>query len=219
MQTLMPDSPRSGADSALGDYIQPTFGHALRLWWAFYWPTLLISVFLLFWVGVLGSMLIRKTDIATLVITISTGVAAVILPYIVAIFIMQYILHKNFRHFRLGLRTCWRAGEQPQPLEPKLARTLRVWWTYVWRTFVYYFVAWIVVMLPLGTFLGIISRNAALGKVVAVVVRELIKAAVALYVIYSYILDEDMGDFRVCLLPREPKPASLPDADPAAAKS
>jgi len=34
------------APSALSSYIQPTLNHGLRIWWAFFWPTYLITVIL-----------------------------------------------------------------------------------------------------------------------------------------------------------------------------
>jgi hypothetical protein len=46
------ESP-SGAHSAPGldDYIQPNLGHGLRIWWAYYWPTTLITLVLSFLLG------------------------------------------------------------------------------------------------------------------------------------------------------------------------
>jgi hypothetical protein len=32
--------------AVLSDYIQPNFGHGPRIWWAFFWPTTLISLVL-----------------------------------------------------------------------------------------------------------------------------------------------------------------------------
>ena len=35
------------ASLSQGDYIQPNLGHGLRIWWAYYWPTSLISFFII----------------------------------------------------------------------------------------------------------------------------------------------------------------------------
>ena len=42
------DAPRTPSSEALTpiNYVQPTLGHGLRIWWAFFWPTNLISMFL-----------------------------------------------------------------------------------------------------------------------------------------------------------------------------
>jgi len=215
MLSLIPESPR-GSTSVLEGYIQPNFGHALRVWWAFYWPTFVISVIIMFWVNVLDSWLLRTTDISRVALGQFTILAGIVLPCLAGIFIMQYILRKNFRHFRIGLTTRWREGAPQQPLAPTFKRALRVWWTYAWRTFVYDVVAFAATMIPSAAIVGILSINHELAKVAPFVLQESIKAVIALYVIHAYILDEDMGDFRVCLLPRVPNaaPYSGPVADP-----
>jgi hypothetical protein len=50
---------------------------------------------------------------------------------------------------------------------------------------------------------GVFSRIPLLQIVVSALVMVAVDAAAGLFVIYSNILDEDFGDFRVCLLPLE----------------
>ncbi len=38
------------------NYVQPALGHGLRIWWAYYWPTSLISFFII----VVLTVLLRK---------------------------------------------------------------------------------------------------------------------------------------------------------------
>lgn len=45
--------PPAGDHSApaLDDYLQPSLGHALRIWWAYYWPTTIASLVLGYLLG------------------------------------------------------------------------------------------------------------------------------------------------------------------------
>ncbi len=131
-----------------------------------------------------------------------------ILIYTVAFFAMYYILRKNFRHFRIGLLS-HRGGEGSEILETTLRRTARVWWTYSWRSFLYGLIATFVTAIPRAVLVGLFGWNRGLQSLVAVLVSTALGGAVGLFVIYSNILDEDFGDFRVCLLPRaEPNAAA-----------
>jgi Na+/citrate or Na+/malate symporter len=89
-----------------------------------------------------------------------------------------------------------------QPLPRTFLRTIRVWWTFVWRTFVYSLIASFAGSVLIGTLTGILSE---FGRVMAIltpiVVNVVIAGAVGLFVMYSNILDEEFGDFRVALLP------------------
>ncbi len=127
---------------------------------------------------------------------------------------MHYILSKNFRHFRVGLLSD-RGGEGSELMEPTLRRTARVWWTFCWRTFVYGLIATFVTAIPRGVLVGLFGWNRGLEALVGVLVGIALGGAVGLFVIYSNILDEDFGDFRVCLLPLEADVApATPAADP-----
>jgi hypothetical protein len=122
---------------------------------------------------------------------------------------MYYILRKSFRHFRIGLFSN-RGGEGAQPLGPTFGRTLRVWWTYSWRTFAYGAIAWVAVVLPLSSFLGLFKPTPLFAALFFSVVGVIISGAVGSYAIYSNILDEDIADFRVGMLPRQAEAASQP---------
>ncbi|MGH9747898.1 MAG: hypothetical protein ACRD59_17525 [Candidatus Acidiferrales bacterium] len=122
-----------------------------------------------------------------------------VITYIVALFIMEYILRKNFRHFRIGLLTSM--GADAQELPATFGRTVRVWWTYSWRTVLYRLVIMFAATIPLNMFLGVFTRLPVVLAVAQLLVAIAVDAAAGLFVIYSNILDEDFGDFRVCLLP------------------
>jgi hypothetical protein len=66
-----------------------------------------------------------------------------------------------------------------------------------------------VATIPLSVLLGIFTRIPTAQAIVRALVMIAIDAGAGLFVIYSNILDEDFGDFRVCLLPlRKDAPAS-----------
>jgi hypothetical protein len=197
------DAPQaaSAAPSSLSNYIQPNLGHGLRIWWAFFWPATLIVAFLTFILNFWLRWLYENTNVPGSLIGPTMKFSPYVLTYIVALFVMYYVLHKNFRQFRIGLLS-HRGGEGSGLLKPTLRRTVRVWWTYSWRTLVYGLIAVFVTAIPRGVFVGLFGWNHRLEVLVAALVSIALGGAVGLFVIYSNILDEDFGDFRVCLLPR-----------------
>src|SRR5947199_3938112 len=133
--------------SAFDAYIQPTLGHALRIWWAFYWPTTLISLVLGFGFGRI-LRLIYENGVATAnFIRLASQVSAYVINYLVALFVLYYLLNKRFRHFRLGLCST-QTGSAQVAVAVTYARTFRVWWIYVWRTVIYVALAWIFLIYP-----------------------------------------------------------------------
>jgi hypothetical protein len=195
---------QSVAESAiLGDsYIQPNLGHGLRIWWAFYWPTTLIATVLTFVLGYGVRQIYQNSAFPAKILVRVLQIGPYVLNYLVAIFVMHYILGKTFRHFRLGLLSSGNPSSA-QTLPRSLVRTLRVWWTYVWRTLVYSLLGMAFVIYPASWFVGMFRPGPEFSMVYFTVLGFLVNGAFSMFVIYSNILDEDMGDFRVSLLPRE----------------
>jgi hypothetical protein len=200
----------SGAGSAaqtdwtLRDYIQPNLGHGLRIWWAFYWRNTLISVVLAFLLGMAIQPILNAGTISYRPLSLILQYGSYVVSYAVALFVMHYILRKNFRSFRIGLVSNSDANLTPC-LKPTLKRTLRVWWTYSWRTIVYLAILSVAANVPLGFVSGAVAViYPPLGNAFVEFVRFVLAGAVGLFVIYSNILDEDFTDFRVSLLPRQP---------------
>jgi len=197
------DAPVPGdASRSQENYIQPTLGHGLRIWWAYYWPVSLISFFII--VGV--SVLLRKAWESDVLSTEVVRWANRILPYavifVVSMIGIRRILGKKFRAFSIALlpRGAVVVG---QPLSLSFERTLRVWWEFIWRTVVYSVVFRIAGSIALSLTMRIFaSMGGLMGAAVPFVMQVLIDGAVGLFVIYSGILDEEFGDFRVSLLPR-----------------
>jgi hypothetical protein len=216
LPTMFEPPPSSDPASALNDYIQPNLGHALRIWWAYYWPTMIVS----FLLGLLLRGVVRLlyenfiVSANPLVPVVRYGPYAI--NFVVAFFMIRYVLGKTFRHFRVGLIS--NAGTTPaQMLKPTIARTLRVWWIFTWRTVVYGLLAFALVLYPMGMFVGIFNPGPLFSTLFFGLLDTAVGGAIALFVIYSSILDEDIGDFHVALLPRQDAvPASSPLAsDPA----
>jgi hypothetical protein len=197
------------------DYIQPTLGHAWRIWWAFYWPTTLVSLVLGFGFGRLLRLVYENGLANANFVRLASQIGGYMINYLVALFVLYYILNKNFRHFRLGLLSSSR-GTPNVAVDVTYGRTLRVWWIYVWRTIVYTALAWVFVIYPAGMFVGLFRPTPTLSYVFFGLLGFVVGGSVALFVIYSNILEEDIGDFRVCLLPREVANRSAP-AKPASA--
>lgn len=142
----------------LTNYIRPTFNHALHIWWVFFWQTTLISAILSAAIefGMLGVIYEQRNVQGNLIDPIMRFMPYVI-SYIVAFLIMEYILHKNFRHFRVGL-VSWGGKFTSHTMPATLARTMRVWWTYSWRTVIWRLVIFFVASIPIGALLGIFAR-------------------------------------------------------------
>lgn len=198
-------SEQAGPD----DYIQPNLGHALRIWWAFYWRNALISGFLSIILHYAVRWTYENTNLHVRYLRPISQLSDYLLSYIVAIFIIHFVLKKNFRHFRIALLSGY-GGPGAEILQPTFGRTIRVWWTYVWRTIILSILGWVFVIYPLGIFVGLFNPSPTIAVVFFGAVGFVVGGAVALFVIYSNILDEDFGDFRVSLLPREAKPAVTP---------
>ena len=194
--------PASSLPASLVNYIQPNFGHGLRIWWAFFWPTSLITMVLNIATNIGVKHMYQSMEIPAQWAGPILKYNLYFYTYLVAFFVMYYILHKNFRHFRLGLLTN-HGGEGAQPLEPTFGRTARVWWTYSWRSLVYRLIMVFVTTIPAGIFVGLFERIPPLHALATLLVIVAIDGAAGLFVIYSNILDENFGDFHVCLLPRE----------------
>jgi purine-cytosine permease-like protein len=199
------------------DYVQPTLGHGLRIWWAFYWRNTIVAAILVAALILAIKPLYLRGAISPEVFRFLMLFGPWVITYAVAVPVFYFILRKRFRDFRIGLVQL-RDGLAAEVLPPTLPRTLRIWWTYSWRTVIYRLVLGFVASLPLGILLGTIgSIFPRLAPAVGFLGSSVIEAAVGLFVIYSNILDEDFSDFRVNLIPRtspEPATASAPAIPP-----
>jgi hypothetical protein len=181
-----------------GDYVQPTLGHGLRVWWAFYWRNTLLSIVAMFLVGIL--LRVSSAPLETRLYIIQYG--QYVLSYLIAIFIIRVTMTKQFKRFRIGLvSTDDPAAEHF--LSPTLKHTLQIWWTYSWRTAVFGAALALAMSVPMGFVTGAVTIiSEPLGALFTQLIRLAIAGVVGLFVFYSNILDEEFGSFRVILLPR-----------------
>lgn len=198
------------------NYIQPSLAYGLRIWWAYYWPTFLISSFI---IGVLTVLLRRAWEYLILRDQMILWVD-LILPYAVTFFVSMFGIHriltKKFQSFYIALLPR-NAGYGAAALPRTSERTLRVWWEFIWRSIVYSVIFRFGGSIALGLTFGVLkSLGGVVGKVVPVVFQILIDAAVGSFVIYSGLLDEEFGDFRVTLEPREAALSAISAVEPAA---
>lgn len=199
-----------------GNYLQPNLGHGLRIWWAYYWPTSLISAIIF----VVLSVLLRKAWENDVLSTQVVRWANRLLPYVVvsavSILGIWRILGKRFHSFSVALLPRAPASSS-EPLSLSLQRILRVWWEFIWRNLVYSVIFRIAGSIALSLTIGIFAAlGGRTGAFVSFVFQVLIDGAVGLFVIYSGILDEEFGDFRVTLVPRAVVLTAAPAVEPAA---
>jgi hypothetical protein len=206
----------SGASLHQENYIQPNLGHGLRIWWAYYWPTFLISSVI---IGVL-TVVLRKAWENVMISGQVVLWADRILPYVVIAVVsvlgIRRILGKKFRSFYVALLPS-EAAFGGEPLSPSFQRTLRVWWAFIWRSVIFSVIFRFAGSVAIGLTIGMFaSMEGPMGASVPFVAQVLMDGAVGLFVIYSGILDEEFGDFRVTLVPRETVVSATPAVEPAA---
>src|SRR5580704_18592208 len=79
---------------ALSNYIQPNLGHGLRIWGAFFWPVTLIVAFLTFILNFWLRWLYENENAPASLIGPAMKFSPYVLTYVVALFVMYYILRK-----------------------------------------------------------------------------------------------------------------------------
>jgi len=207
------DGPASPADSILSDYIQPTFAHGLRIWWAFYWRNTLIALVLGLQLGAAIQWLSEYGLISAPLRPLLLQFGSTLIGYLPAIFVMYYVIRKRFRGFRIRL-TSGVDPNQRLPATPK--RIFRIWWTYTWRTLVYTIALTVAMSVPMGFLTGAATViSPAFGRVFSAAASLVVAGGLGLFVIYSNILDEEIADFCVGLVPTQATmPASPPTVSP-----
>jgi hypothetical protein len=198
------DGSAHQAATVKNEYIQPTLQHGLRIWWAYYWRNEAIALILGFQLGAFVQWLIAKgwaPDMYRALLLQGGGLA---LNFIPAVVVLYYVFKKKFRSFRIRLTPLHLVGcEQELTLTPK--RALRIWWTFTWRGIVYTLVLLFITNIPVGFLVGAVTAiSPAVGQIFGLLVGIGIAAAVGLFVIYSNLLDEDIGDFHVGLVSSSP---------------
>ncbi|MGA2420206.1 MAG: hypothetical protein ABSG69_08990 [Candidatus Acidiferrum sp.] len=202
----------SPAEASLTNtYIQPNLNHALRVWWAFFWPTNLVSFILAVLLQIVAMHLYENTAIPAKFVLYTLEAGPYVITYTVAIPVMHYILGKTFRRFQIALVSTDPSSRQPLPVT--YSRSIRVWWTYSWRTLALSLLGLAFVIYPFGWFVGLFEPQPATVKTIFFLLGQLVNCAFSLFILYSNVLDEDFSDFRVTLLPRvrpDPLATSFP---------
>jgi len=205
------DGPAVQADSSTTYYIQPTLAHGLRIWWAFYWRDIAIAFVLGTQLGAAVQWLVAHGILSERMRPLAVQIGLLGIAYIPAIFVMYYVVRKQFRGFRIRL-TSIPDGEPVRTLEATPKRILRIWWTYTWRTIVYTFVLTIAMWVPMGFVTGAATMiSPTFGKLFSSFQTLIVAGGVGLFVIYSNILDEEIADFSVGLIPTTPMPVPNPE--------
>ena len=198
----LPNLPPLSTPSETNSYLQPSLNYALRVWWAFYWPTNLVSFILAWLLQIITMRLYENTAIPAKFVLYTLQAGPYVITYTVAIPVMHYVLGKTFRNFRIALVSTDPAS--PQPLPVTLSRSIQVWWTYSWRTLALSLLGLAFVIYPLGWFVALFQPPPALAKTIFFILGLLVNCAFSLFILYSNVLDEAFSDFRVTLLPLNP---------------
>src|SRR5271168_184519 len=218
MLSLVPD-PSSTTPNATpaGDYVQPTLNHGQRIWWAFYWRNILIAAVLGDVLGFVVMSLYERGTVSLEMRGYLLKIGPYVLSYSMAIFVLRYVIRRPFRRFRVGLLSIQGSGV-PQEVPQTWIRTIRIWWTFTWRSSLVLIFLSFAASIPAGMVVGLAATlSLRLGQVLQGMIGVVLTGAASMYAIYSGILDEDFSDFRVSLLRREASRPELPAAEVAAA--
>jgi len=200
---IFDDASPSRASVPLEDYIQPTLNYGLRVWWAYYWPTSLISVVLIATIGVALRMAWQNLFVSAHFVRWANRILPYAVIYTVSLGMIYYVLAKRFRHFRVALLPRG-VSSANQPLPRTFSRTIRVWWAFSWRAVVFSVIFRFAGGIAIGFVVAALSiMGPVMTALVPIVTQVIIDGAVGLFVMYSAILDEEFGDFRVALLPQK----------------
>jgi hypothetical protein len=194
--SLAGDRPESRSGEPKDNYIQPNLGHGLRIWWALFWRT------------TLASSISYGGSVAAFHLVLP-AYSSYSVDYLITLAMMYFILRKRYRRFQIRLVS---RNDRSIPLPLTFRRTFRIWWTFTWRTLVYRIILSFAMGVPVGFLSGAVAViYPPLGPAFQVFVGLAVEAGVGLFVIYSNILDEEMSDFCVTLVPNNPD-IVLPDA-------
>jgi hypothetical protein len=186
--SMPPSTPRTTAPDGLdSSYIQPTFQHALRIWWAFYWPWAIGST--LFDIGWRSSVSM-------------SGAFPMLFGFVLGYYVMYYVLGRRFRGFRVALvdeKDFSHLQEVPRTFD----RVVRIWWAYTWRVWLTLYIAGGSVYLLFGGFVNSVVVSRTTGAILDVAMYMVFAGAAGLYVFYDTILDDVFAGARVCILQRE----------------
>jgi hypothetical protein len=185
-------------------YIQPTLQHGLRIWWAYYWRNEVIALILGFQLGAFVQWLVTKGWAPYTYRALLIQGGGIALNYIPAAAVLYYVFRKKFRSFRIRLTPLGLVeSDQEFTLTPK--RAFRIWWTFTWRGIVYTLVLLFITNIPMGFLVSAVTAiSPAVGQIFGLLTGIGIAAAVGLFVIYSNLLDEDIGDFHIGLVSKSP---------------
>jgi hypothetical protein len=186
--SMPPSTPRTAVPDGLDSrYIQPTFPHALRIWWAFYWPWAIAST--LFEIGWMK--------------TFSTSILfPMMFSFALGYYVMYYILGKRFRSFRVAL-VDEKDFSDLQEVPRTFDRVVRIWWAYMWRVWLTLYIAGGSIYLLFSGFVKSVVVFSTTGAVVDIAMYLVLAGATGLYVFYDTILDDVFAGARVCVLQRE----------------
>lgn len=184
--SMLGDRPGTIPAAPDSDYIQPNLSHGLRIWWALFWRTTLISS-----IAYSGPTLAFHVGLPSY--------WSYPFNYGAALAMMYFIVRKRFRNFHIRLVAI---GDRTLVLEPTFWRVFRIWWTFTWRTLVYRIVLSFAMSVPMAFVSGAVAViYPPLGPAFTVFAGLAVDAGVGLFTIYSSILDEEIADFCVTLAP------------------
>jgi hypothetical protein len=85
------------------NFLEPTIGRATLIWWALFWRGILLAFAAAVAVNMVGEAVGAMAGLSSHSIRIMTTISSVIAAMPVGIFVVELILRKRFREFRIYL--------------------------------------------------------------------------------------------------------------------
>src|SRR5690348_7851434 len=186
------EAPSAASVPPLDDYIQPTLNHGLRVWWAYYWPTLLIFWLIGYALNRLYGPILRNYGAMTPWVYVTKGLALAVAFVLVSFFVFQYVLTKKFRHFQIVI-----VGDNTAQLPVTLKRALTVWWSFYWRSLLFMLLVTLVFFLPSVVLVAILWPKAGLAVIALRFFWAAMGGAVTLLVVWLKTLRARYNGFRL----------------------
>ncbi len=179
-------------------YLEPGFGAALAIWWAWTWRWLLYAAagnFVLY-VPLMGiSLIMGGTHTATNVVNFLGGVFLICAAQT---YTLWNLFGTEVQDFELWLEAKEKTGSDPL-FAPTLRDAMRIWWVWFWRQFVITFGLSIVLGFVLGFAGSAAGFSVADLRTAAIVLNLVLVVATTFFVVYL-LLRHDFRSFRIRLV-------------------
>jgi hypothetical protein len=181
-------------------FLEPTRERALRVWWSFFWPWLVVSTLFDIASPRVGDWIVAHGYMSAKTLHSAMPLFGIWLSVTLLMGAMDYALSRKYRDFRVALVA---KGGDATPLERTFARVGRVTWRGFWWFVLYYVIFGLLFLdYPILVITQSFGLQPGTLEIVRTVLGMFFAAVIGFYVFKHHIIDHAAGDAEVRLLPR-----------------